>query len=170
MQNNNIIIGNYKDTSGWGQACFMYMKAFDLYNIPFTSRSIKYGYYDNDIPESILKYEKTYYSKYKNIIQIVLPHALDNIPNFYNIGIIFLETPSLVNINNPFCTWTERILNMDEIWVSTQHELQILKDRGINAYFIPQPCDLNDYNIPYKKFAASPEGYNFYYIGGLEDT
>ncbi len=164
---NILFIGPYRQADGWGEATRSYIKAVASTNNNLT---IHPNYFTNnlvDIDESLSRYEKTIFDQYDIVIQKALPGCF-----FYNgsykknIAITVLETSDW---SRSSCI---RNLNeMDEVWVPSEFERQILIKAGVNKPIkaISQPLDINfikslsDTKLPLPRSISNT--FKFYFIG-----
>lgn len=114
-----LFISNYGDQSGWAEAARNYILCMDSVGIPVVPRRIRFDAVQT-IPERILELEKN--TEFDTIIQNVLPHMMEYIAGYKNIGLFFHEVDSLIGTD-----WDEHLNLMDEVWVGSEFTKSILK-------------------------------------------
>jgi len=159
---NVLFIGPYNSPSGWGEASRRYIKQLAKCNINLCVSPI---YMSNGYqPTEFAEYEQNRSSSYDIIIQNVLPHLATRFHDSKNILLADFETNHIEHTG-----WLEPINLMDEVWVDTAKEVQILKDSGCTKTVTQtvMPVDIDEYNIPLddSRLNDLKGRFVFYFIG-----
>lgn len=164
MSNKVLYIGNYKDGTGWGNACVNNILAMDYAGIDVVPRAVSYETQQIDYPERIKQLEAKSSYGCNICIQHVLPHLFSYDANYKNIGFIDVES-------SPFrlTGWTESLNLMDEIWVPTKVTKAHCRISGVTKpiKIVPHSLDINHYTN-HKSIGGIKEidgTFNFLFIG-----
>jgi len=165
-----LYIGQYRGGQDeWSTAAKHYLHALERTGLEVASQPIYMNkHYQPD--GAIWQTEKQLPNKPKIVIQNVIPDYFEYMPG-YNIGIIFTETKNLAR--NP---WIYKINLLDELWVNTESEKEVLEQGGVNIKIsvIPIPID-TDYlegnldNIDSLNIPELIDEFVFYFIGDYVD-
>jgi glycosyltransferase involved in cell wall biosynthesis len=164
MSNKVLYIGNYRDGTGWGNACLNNILAMDNVGINVIPRAVSYEARQIDYPERIKQLEAKSSYGCNICIQHVLPHLLSYNANYKNIGFLAVET-------SPFklTGWTESLNLMDEIWVPSLECKGHCRMSGVKVpiYVVPHSLNISEYQT-HKSIGGIKEidnTFNFLFIG-----
>lgn len=164
MSNKVLYIGNYRDGTGWGNACLNNILAMDNAGINVIPRAVSYEAQQIDYPERIKQLEAKSSYGCNICIQHVLPHLLSYNANYKNIGFLDVET-------SPFklTGWTESLNLMDEIWVPTEVTKAHCRRSGVTKpiKIVPHSLNISKYtnHKPIGGITEISETFNFLFIG-----
>lgn len=163
---NILYIGNYRDRqSGWADASECWVKALNRTKHNLAIRYFAYSDYKKEVAAKMFsELEQKTLAGIDIVIQNVLPSDMVKIDDCHNIGICYFESEGV--LTNRQNDWAERLLDMDEVWVSTERELAELHSINHPACFIiPQSIDCTEIaNI--KDGILDENGrYKFYSVG-----
>lgn len=161
-----LFIGPYRQKDSWGKEARSYILSM-LTNtqLQLSTRPIYYtGLTEDDIPKDIIQCEQTSYNNYDIILQHAIPGSFhrSNLAK-KNIGIVNVEFDRGNSVFNRLV-----LNNLDEIYVSTEHEKKALISNQITTPIkvIPKPVDWNTIttSLSHKiQFPATVEnGFKFY--------
>ena len=161
-------LGPYRQKDGWGKAAKDYLTALLLsgHNISSKPVFMAHSVGEPTTPEIEEAERRVFTKKPDIVIQNALPHYFDYQHGSYNIGISYFETSGWKQIG-----WARHINLLDEMWVSSHHEKNILLGEGITIPInvIPMPLDLNWINpngTPIE-IPAVKNTFVFYFIGEM---
>ena len=109
-----LYIGNYKDGTGWANACINNILALDSVGVEVVPRAITFNDGSHNCPERILELEENSEAGCDICIQHTLPHLYSYNSKFKNIGFLATETSNFIE-----SSWQHHANLMDEIWVPT---------------------------------------------------
>ena len=165
-----MFIGPYRQGDGWGGGARDYVQCLNQTSHNIVTRPVYMSNrITNDIPEDILKLENKFLDKKPDyVIQNVLPHLLQWQHGSKNIGLFYLE-----NSNIKATGWVSHINLMDEVWVNSSFEQEVLLDSGVTipTRLVPMPYDFSKAEKEYK-LTPIPEinnSFTFYFIGEYID-
>tara|TARA_B100000929_G_scaffold258520_1_gene221812 strand:- start:875 stop:1969 length:1095 start_codon:yes stop_codon:yes gene_type:complete len=163
-----LYIGNYRDGTGWANACIGNMLALDAVDIDVVPRAISFEVEDSDYPDRIKQLELKHKNRSSNcdcdiVIQHTLPHLYCYNSNYKNIG--FLDTES-----HDFSTtgWQYSVNMMDEIWVPSQQNVDAVKRSGVTKpiKIVPHSIDTAQYqNTEGEKVKEMEQNFTFGFVG-----
>ena len=142
-----LYIGNYRDGTGWANACAGNILALDAADVDVVPRAISFEREDKSYPERIQQLEKKYRNRSSScdcdvVIQHTLPHLYCYDSSYKNIG--FCDTES-----HDFSTtgWQYSINMMDELWVPSQQNVDAAKRSGVTIpiNIVPHSIDVPTY-------------------------
>ena len=110
-----LYIGNYKDGTGWANACINNILALDAFGVDVVPRAITFNNSAGSCPQRILELEDNSEVGCDICIQHTLPHLYSYNSKFKNIGFIATETSNFIE-----SSWQHHANLMDEIWVPTE--------------------------------------------------
>lgn len=143
-----LMIGVYRDGTGWGQSCIEYALALDTVGVDVVLRPVKLNGAQVQLPQRVLDLEAKSSRGCDVVIQHVLPHLFDYNGRFRkNIGLYATETSHF-----PACTWGRRINNMDEAWVYNRQSAAASLRSGVTVpvRVVPQPADMTRFQRSYE--------------------
>ena len=137
-----LYIGNYKDGTGWANACINNILALDAAGIQVVPRAITFNSTESECPQRILELEENYESGCDICIQHTLPHLYSYNSKFKNIGFIATETSNFTE-----SSWQHHANLMDEIWVPTNSCKTACVRSGVkkDIKVVPHSLDLTVY-------------------------
>ncbi len=137
-----LYIGNYKDGTGWANACINNILALDAVGVEVVPRPITFNNSAGSCPQRILELEENYESGCDICIQHTLPHLYSYNSNFKNIGFIATETSNFKE-----SSWQHYANLMDEIWVPTKSCKSACFNSGVKkgVKVVPHSLDLSVY-------------------------
>ena len=158
---NILFIGPYRQSDGWGLAARDYIEALVKTN---HNISIKPVYLspniDNNISNNFKLLESNRFDKIDIVIQNVLPHLMDYYWGCKNVELCYFETLGWKN------NWDLKLNLMDEIWIASKKEKDILLNSNvktkINIVPIPINTDIKDID---SNFKLPTNDFKFYFIG-----
>ena len=139
-----LYIGNYKDGTGWANACINNILALDAAGVDVVPRAITFNTAQGECPQRILELEQNDESGCDVCIQHTLPHLYSYNSKFKNIGFIATETSNFVE-----SSWQHHANLMDEIWVPTNSCKTACIHSGVNknVKVVPHSLDLTAYGF-----------------------
>jgi hypothetical protein len=137
-----LYIGNYKDGTGWANACINNILALDAAGIEVVPRAITFNKADGECPKRVLELEGNSESGCDTCIQHTLPHLYSYNSKFKNIGFLATETSNFIE-----SSWQHHANLMDEIWVPTKSCKSACVHSGVNkpVKVAPHSLDLTPY-------------------------
>jgi glycosyltransferase involved in cell wall biosynthesis len=162
-----LFIGNYRDSTGWGNSAIGFLLAMDSVGIDVVPRHIKLNNINGEVSERIKELEAKSDKDCDIVIQHVLPHMLDYSGHFKkNIAICCFETSNFRKT-----PWASKINTMDELWVLCNQSVKIAKDSGVEIPIkvITPGFDMSKYEQKYKPldFNDTQGKFKFYFIGEM---
>jgi glycosyltransferase involved in cell wall biosynthesis len=143
-KNKVLVVGHYRESTGWGEAIRNYILAMDSVGIDLVCRPIKLGTKTPNLPSRIRELELKSAQDCNICLQYVLPHYLDYSNKFDKcIAMYATET-----FNFGRSGWPRRINQMDEAWVINDEMVHASRGSGINIPLevVPHTFDLSKYN------------------------
>ena len=112
-----LYIGNYRDGTGWSNACINNILAMDAAGIDVVPRAISFNVHDKDYTDKIKSLEIKHNLRSSNlecdvVVQHTLPHLYCYDASYKNIGFLAVESHDFRSTN-----WHRSINLMDELWV-----------------------------------------------------
>ena len=163
-----LYIGNYRDGTGWANACAGNILALDAAGVSVVPRAIGFGVQDKDYSSRIRELEKQHGNRSSNcdcdtVIQHTLPHLYCYDSNYKNIG--FCDTES-----HDFSTtgWQYSINMMDELWVPSQQNVEAAQRSGVTIpiKIVPHSIDIDQYRDTRGEKIQQMEGcFTFGFVG-----
>jgi glycosyltransferase involved in cell wall biosynthesis len=140
-----LFISNYGDQSGWAEAARNYILCMDSVRIEVLPRRIRFDQVQT-VPKRILELENKDV-KFDTVIQNVLPHTMEYVGGYKNIGLFYHEVDSLIGTN-----WEEHLNLMDEVWVINNSMVDACLESGIKKPIrvIPHTFNLDKFFQNYK--------------------
>ena len=163
-----LYIGNYKDGTGWANACAGNMLAMDSVGIEVVPRAITFEQEDKDYPQRIKELETKHSKKSDNhdcdvVVQHTLPHLYSYDSNYKNVG--FLDTESS---DFAMSGWQYSCNIMDEIWVPSQQNADAAKRSGVTVpiKIVPHSIDISEYTkVDGAKIQEMQNEFTFGFVG-----
>lgn len=161
-----LYIGNYRDHSGYGDACLHNLNALSTTDLSIACRPITFdGFSRKSVPNHILHYEQTDLHNIDAVVYHTLPHLYSYDGNFKNIGIFYSETTSLKELG-----WNKYINLMDQLIVPqvTQSDTtKVYTNKRVDI--CPIPLDIKAYqNLELSATINDlSSSFNFLFVGEL---
>ena len=162
-----LYIGNYKDGTGWANACINNILALDAAGVEVVPRPITFNNSAGSCPERILQLEDNSEVGCDICIQHTLPHLYSYNSKFKNIGFVATETSNFIE-----SSWQHHANLMDEIWVPTESCRSACIQSGVTkeVKIAPHSLDTSKYNeIKYLEKGSKIENllhtFNFAFVG-----
>lgn len=163
-----LYIGNYRDGTGWGNACIGNMLAMDSVGIDVVPRAISFEQMDKPYPERIKELEQKFCKKSDNldcdvVIQHTLPHLYCYKSGYKNIGFFATESHSF-----EVSAWQHYANIMDEIWVPSEQNMEAAQKSGVKVPIkvVPHSLDISKYTETQgAKIEEMQNNFTFGFIG-----
>jgi len=141
-----LVIGVYRDNSGWSKACIDMVLAMDAVGIDVVTRPLRFNNAHADIPQRITELENKSSKNCDICIQHIFPHLMVYNGKMKNIGLYASETTSI-----KYTGWPDRLNMMDDVFVFTQQMQDCAIDSGVTKpiHIIPQPCNIKKFEQSY---------------------
>ena len=159
-----LYIGNYKDGTGWSNACINNILAMDAAGINVVPRVISFNEISDDIPPRIMELEQNDPVGSDVCIQHTLPHLYSYNSKYKNIGFYVTETSNFRD-----SLWHKSINIMDEAWVPNKQIVKASQQSGVDV-----PIKIIPHSLPIASYKNVPIGaqveelrntFNFGFIG-----
>lgn len=164
-----LYIGNYKDGTGWANACAGNILALDAAGIDVVPIPISFEQKDSPYPQRIKELEEKYVSKYSNLdCDVVIQHTLPNLYCYdatYQKNIGFFDTESY---DFSRTGWHYSANLLDEIWVPSQQNLDACVRSGVDVpvKIVPHSIDVEKYqNTNGQKIRELTNTFTFGFVG-----
>lgn len=160
---NVLYIGPYRQGDGWGYAAKEYVNILSKCDC---NLSIKPVYMSSSIDNTYNTLynalEAVRFNHYDLIIQNVLPHMVEYYPDSKNVAIVDVETHNLAHT-----AWPRYLNVIDETWVDTAAEVEILKCSGVeNVKQIHMPFNTDKFQeVNEQPWLELKDTFNFYFVG-----
>lgn len=162
-----LYIGNYKDGTGWANACINNILALDAVGLEVVPRPITFNDSAGSCPERVLELEKNSEAGCDICIQHTLPHLYSYNSKFKNIGFLATETSNFIE-----SSWQHHCNLMDEIWVPTASCRRACINSGVKVpvKIAPHSLDISKCNaVKYlnqgSKIDSLMDTFNFAFVG-----
>jgi len=162
-----LYIGNYKDGTGWANACINNILALDAAGVDVVPRAITFNNSAGGCPQRILELEENLEVGCDICIQHTLPHLYSYDSKFKNIGFLATETSNFIE-----SSWQHHANLMDQIWVPTQSCKDACIQSGVtkDVKIAPHSLDISKYDsAKYIEKGSKIENllntFNFAFIG-----
>jgi len=158
-----LYIGNYRDGTGWGNACVNNILALDKAGVGVTPRAITFESQDQDYPARVKKLEENSTDDCDVCIQHTLPHLYHYDSRYKNIGFVAVESDHFRDTG-----WQHHLNLMDEVWVPSLETKRSCENSGVRkpVKVAPHSLDISQY-APTKgnKIRELQNTFNFAFIG-----
>ena len=142
-----MIIGCYRDSTGWGQATIDYALALDAVGVDVVLRPIRLNNANVPLPERILQLEQKSSAGSEVVVQHTLPHLYDYNGNLHNVALYASET-------SDFCSspWADRINTMDHAVVINRQMEAAARYSGVTIPIsvVPHATDITRFQRGYE--------------------
>lgn len=168
-----LYIGNYRDGTGWANACAGNILALDAAGVEVVPRAISFNSQDTEYPQRIKELEAKYSSRSSNndcdtVIQHTLPHLYCYNSAYKNIGFFDSESHDF-----SMTAWHYYANMMDEIWVPSQQNLEAARRSGVKVpiKIVPHSIDINSYSNGFftksrgRKIQQMEDSFTFGFVG-----
>jgi glycosyltransferase involved in cell wall biosynthesis len=164
-----LLIGHYKENSGWSHAAMNTIFAMQKVGIDIVSRNIALTQYNKNVDHRLIMIENKTLNDIDVLIQNVLPHHIVGTQRFRKNVAYFVGESNTLKYNK----WLYYLKLVDEVWVPNETLKNNLEKDGIKIVKkIPYAFDLDYYNTNTTqriKFGGLEHTFKFYYIGELND-
>jgi len=159
-----LYIGNYRDGTGWGNACLNNILAMDSVGIDVVPRAISFEESTQDYPDRIKELELQSNEGCDICIQHTLPHLYSYDANYKNIGFLDTESSHFRDTG-----WQDYINIMDELWVPCSQNKKSAEASGVT-----KPIRVIPHSLNISEYQTIPEGnqiqelqstFNFVFVG-----
>lgn len=142
-----LVVGVYRDGTGWGQACTDYILALDGAGVDVVCRPVKLNSRTPELPRRILELEKKSSRGCDAVIQHVLPHQMDYNGRLFNIGLYASETGDFST-----SSWARHLNTMDRCWVINRQMVEAARKSGVTVPIdvIPHAADVARFERSYQ--------------------
>ncbi len=162
-----LYIGNYKDGTGWANACINNILALDTAGVEVVPRAITFNDSASSCPERVLELEGGSEVGCDICIQHTLPHLYSYNSKFKNIGFLATETSNFSE-----SSWQHYANLMDEMWVPTNFCKRACVQSGVTkpVKVAPHSLDMSRYDsVKYLNQGSKIDNlvntFNFAFIG-----
>ena len=159
-----LYIGNYKDGTGWANACLNNILALDGAGVDVAPRAITFEAQQQNYPQRIKDLEANSTNGCDICIQHTLPHLYSYDSRYKNIGYLAVETSHFKDTG-----WQYYANLMDEIWVPSNatKEACILSGVKKPVKVAPHSLDLSKYkrNNSGNQIQELQSTFNFAFVG-----
>lgn len=158
-----LYIGNYRDGTGWANACINNILAMDSAGIDVVPRAITFNSSDSEYPERIKELEKRSNNDCTVCIQHTLPHLYCYDSQYKNIGFLAVESYDFIDTG-----WHRHINLMDELWVPSQEAKDSANRSGVTIPIkvVPHSLDMSQYQNPKGQLVKQMiDNYTFGFVG-----
>jgi glycosyltransferase involved in cell wall biosynthesis len=163
-----LYIGNYRDGTGWANACAGNILALDAVDLSVVPRAISFQAGDQDYPDRIKELEHKHRKRSSNcdcnvVVQHTLPHLYCYHHDYKNIG--FFDTESS---DFSVTGWQYSANMMDEIWVPSQQNLEAAQRSGVTVpiKIVPHSIDSLQYQeVEGEKIKEMEQQFTFGFVG-----
>ena len=137
-----LYIGNYRDGTGWGNACVNNILAIDSVGIDVVPRAITFEKGTQDYPTRVKELEQSSTEGCDVCIQHTLPHLYSYDGRYKNIGFAAVETSNFKDSG-----WHRHMNIMDEIWVPSTACKEACINSGVKVpvKVAPHSLDVSQY-------------------------
>lgn len=157
---NVIVKSTYSQSNNWGRSALDYMKCFYSTNNNVRSIPVVLSHEVLKSPDWVKPPENNF--KADIFFQQCYPTLYERANKIRNIGFSFMETKRLEKTG-----WIESFNEMDEVWVATKMEKEVLLECGVtkNILVVPMPLPLIEANPVYGFNEYIGGRFSFYFIG-----
>lgn len=163
-----LYIGNYRDGTGWANACAGNILALDAVGVNVVPRAISFIVEDQDYSDRIKQLEQKHKDRSSNcecdvVIQHTLPHLYCYDSNYKNIGFFDTESYDFSTTGWQYCANM-----MDEIWVPSQQNVDAAIRSGIKKpiKIVPHSIDMHTSRNPTgQKVQEMEQNFTFGFVG-----
>ena len=158
-----LYIGNYRDGTGWGNACVNNILALDSAGIEVVPRAITFEAKQKDYPDRIKELESESTKGCDVCIQHTLPHLYSYDGRYKNIGFVAVESGNFKDSG-----WQHHINLMDELWVPTHAVQSACLKSGVKkpVKIAPHSLDISQYKENEgNKIQELLSTFNFAFVG-----
>lgn len=163
-----LIVGVYRDFTGWGSACTDYVLALDAAGVDVVCRPLKLNSTILEPCKRILELESKDASGCDAVILHCLPHHMEyNAGCGLNIGLFAWETSNFSR-----SVWASRLNMMDAVWVVNNQQAIACMNSGVKRPIsvMPHATDITRFQQSYKplEMLKPLEGtFKFYFVGEM---
>lgn len=137
-----LYIGNYRDGTGWANACINNILALDSAEVDVVPRAITFEAQQQNYPQRIRELESSSTEGCDVCIQHTLPHLYSYDSRYKNIGFLAIESSHFRDTG-----WQHNINLMDELWVPSNATKISCENSGVNipVKVAPHSLDMSKY-------------------------
>ncbi len=142
-----LMIGYFRESSGWGTAARDYALALDAVGIDVAIRCINLGNSNFQLPPKLVELENRPSVGAEICIQHLLPHHMQFSGGFKrNIGLFVCETSNFAE-----STWADQLNLMDEVIVPCMDNRNAARNSGVTVpiHIIPHATDITRFERGY---------------------
>ena len=159
-----LYIGNYKDGTGWANACLNNILALDSAGVSVVPRCITFNNKNLPLPQRVYELEQNDTNNADVCIQHTLPPYYSYNGNIKNIGFYVTETNTFRDT-----AWHKAINLMDEAWVPNKKIVGASRSSGVTI-----PIKIAPHSIDTSSFASCDDSahveelihtFNFCFVG-----
>tara|TARA_R110002020_G_scaffold81278_3_gene202107 strand:+ start:318 stop:1403 length:1086 start_codon:yes stop_codon:yes gene_type:complete len=159
-----LYIGNYRDGTGWANACINNILALDIAGIDVVPRAITFETQQQDYPDKIKELESATTHGCDVCIQHTLPHLYSYDSNYKNIGFVATESSNFKDSG-----WQYYMNLMDEMWVPSNASKTSCENSGVKV-----PISVAPHSLDISKYKKNNGGnqiqqllstFNFAFVG-----
>ncbi len=159
-----LYIGNYRDGTGWANACINNILALDSVGVDIVPRAITFENQQQDYPNRIKELESASAQGCNVCIQHTLPHLYSYDSRYKNIGFLAVESSNFKDTG-----WQHNINLMDELWVPSHAAKISCENSGVKipVKVAPHSLDMSGYksSTAGNKVQEMLSTFNFAFIG-----
>jgi|TARA_Y100000401_G_C8325259_1_gene227805 glycosyltransferase involved in cell wall biosynthesis len=159
-----LYIGNYRDGTGWANACINNILALDSAGVDVVPRAITFESQQQDYPDRIKELESVSSEDCDVCIQHTLPHLYSYDSNYKNIGFLAVESSNFRDTG-----WQHNVNLMDELWVPSSATKVSCENSGVKipVKIAPHSLDISKYkkNNGGNQIQELQPTFNFTFIG-----
>ena len=159
-----LYIGNYRDGTGWANACINNILALDSAGVDVVPRAITFESQQQNYPGKIKILESASTKGCDVCIQHTLPHLYSYDSRYKNIGFLAVESSHFKDTG-----WQHNINLMDELWVPSNAAKVSCENSGVNIPIkvAPHSLDISKYQKENggNKIEEMLPTFNFAFIG-----
>tara|TARA_Y100000356_G_C11256326_1_gene290443 strand:- start:393 stop:1475 length:1083 start_codon:yes stop_codon:yes gene_type:complete len=159
-----LYIGNYRDGTGWANACINNILALDSAGVNVVPRAITFETQQQDYPSRIKELEQESTDGCDVCIQHTLPYLYSYDSRYKNIAYLAVETSNFKDTG-----WQHNVNLMDEVWVPSLAAKVSCENSGVKIpiKIAPHSLDMSKYkdNNGGNKIHEMQSTFNFAFIG-----
>lgn len=159
-----LYIAPYKDGTGWAEAATRTMLALDKTGVEVVPRQFSYNGRNEYLHPRIKELESHTVDGCDAVIQNVLPHNMEYVPELFNFGMYMSETPSTLKAD-----WNRKLTCMDAILCPNPFSISAAR-KGCNIDRLPFCIPAQEeeaYQKKYPSILKLKDKFVFYFIGEL---
>lgn len=141
-----LFIGNYRDGTGWAEACCRHALALDEAGADVVCRPVRLNDCREDPPERVLQLEAKSSRGCDAVVQFLLPHLMEYDGHFLSAGMYLSESDSVLHNG-----WADRLNCMDLAIGASSQMREAALSSGVRVPYevVPIPADTREYAGPF---------------------